>query len=271
MKQKKMVQFLNFDNNAQTKPAPFEYAKEYLDVTRMFELRDQVKNSILSLTNILETAYDDYDIYFAISGSAAIDTIMKLFMENSEKTGKLVSTNTEHISTMLAAGQYNVDVVNVVDKKYNLNLTGTRLIHCIVANNETGIVYTSFQEYLRTLKAEFATFPMISGDTIQCLGKTNTVDYTLFDLFTFTSQKMFSEPGLSGFVYRRESLHWLRDPTIILSQYQCQSLINGIAYLKTVADVDSHFKQLEEYTFQKVVKELSSRGIPIVVVINSVN
>lgn len=89
-----------------------------------------------------------------------------MFMENSDKTGKLISTNTEHISTMLAAGSYNVDVVNVLEKKYNLNLDGARLIHCIVANNETGIIYNSLQEYLRKLKTEYKTFPMISGDTI---------------------------------------------------------------------------------------------------------
>jgi cysteine sulfinate desulfinase/cysteine desulfurase-like protein len=107
----------------------------------MFELREQVKNSILSLTNIKEQDYDDYDIYFSVSGSQAIDTIVKMFMENSEKSGKIVSTNTEHISTMVAAGQYNVDVVDVLEKKYNLKLDGARLIHCIVANNETGIIY----------------------------------------------------------------------------------------------------------------------------------
>lgn len=42
----------------------------------MLKMRITIKEAILSLTNIDKKQWDDYDIYFTISGSAANDTII---------------------------------------------------------------------------------------------------------------------------------------------------------------------------------------------------
>jgi hypothetical protein len=80
MKKSKML--LNFDNNAYTFPEiPEKFVlNKRISGEYMTRLRDKIKTKILSLTNIDKSKYDDYGIYFTISGSAAIDCIIRTIM-----------------------------------------------------------------------------------------------------------------------------------------------------------------------------------------------
>jgi len=77
------------------------------------------------------------------------------------------------------------------------------LFHCILANNESGIIYSKILDIYKNIDKS----NIRSADTIQCLGKTTQVDYNALDIFTFASQKLSCPSGLSGIVYKSNLSH----------------------------------------------------------------
>lgn len=140
------------------------------------------------------------------------------------------------------------------------------MAHCIIANNETGIIYSSIMDFLKSVRSKI---PIVSADTIQCLGKTTLVDYNLFDIFTFTSQKMFCEAGLSGFIFNSKKIQ-IADPTIMLCQYLCANLLSGIEQIKTYGDPTVFFTDLYDYTFKKITEVCKLKELNVRLVIDDV-
>jgi hypothetical protein len=181
---------------------------------------------------------------------------------------KILTSNVEHLSTMRIAMYYNTGIIDVVNKLYDgETIKDTRFAHFIIANNETGIIYKTVIDYLTKNRAQI---PIISADTIQCLGKTKLVDYELFDIFTFTSQKLFCEPGISGFIFNTDRVP-IADPTMMLSQHLCENLISSIEYIKQQPNPDEFFKDLYDYTFTKIREICALKELRVVIVVNDVD
>lgn len=157
----------NFDNNARTLPVePKNYQYKHLNKDDTLKLRITIKNAILKLTNIAPDRFDLYDIYFAISGSATNDMIIRILMNkaNESMRNKMITTNVEHLSTMRVAMYYDRNIIDVVNKVYDgTDIKDTRFAHFIVANNESGIIYNTMMDYIAKNKAQI---PIISADTI---------------------------------------------------------------------------------------------------------
>lgn len=63
-----------------------------------------------------------------------------------------MSTNVEHLSTMKAGLNYDRKILNSLAKNYeDHELDNIRMAHCIIANNETGIIYTSIMDFLKSV------------------------------------------------------------------------------------------------------------------------
>lgn len=95
------IKMINLNNNAMTNNL-IESSYEIVSLDQMNKYKQELKNCILQLTNIKPESYEDYEVYFQISGSQIGQFVVDTF-----GVGGVISTTLEHLSVMSACLYYN--------------------------------------------------------------------------------------------------------------------------------------------------------------------
>ncbi len=214
-----------FDNAATTKP-DIDVLDKFVEINKELYanpsslntfskkcdyLYNQAKNNILKSLNL-----SNYELVFT-SGASESNTlaIIGYVLKNKNKGNHIIVSEVEHASILNAAKylqeKHNIKVSYLKikeDGRYDENQfkelinENTILVSLMALNNEIGTIY-NFDK----IKEIINKYPKCKfhSDAVQALGKIN-IDYSIFDMITFSSHKIHSIKGVGCLIFKNKIL-----------------------------------------------------------------
>lgn len=223
-----MNNIIYLDNNATTKVdekvvekmLPY-FSEQYGNPSSMHEFGGKIKASIekarFQIADLLGAENAEREIVFTGSGSEGANLAIKGVLEAKKGRKHIITTKVEHACVLnqyklLEKEGYIVDYLDVlpsgdldISKLENMINDDTALVSCMMANNETGVIFPveKIAEIVKNKNHRTKVFV----DAVQAAGKINIdVKNTQIDLMAISGHKIHAPKGIGALYIKAGTL-----------------------------------------------------------------